>query len=134
MPSGQSDDGLKKHMKQDSAMKLCDDGADATVGARAERLAGPKRRARVLRTASAQFALTGLHGTTMLTLAKAAGISLAILYVHFGDKTQLFREAVEIKSETRLRSLDRHLSLIAGENQIDWIEHGGSLWLANSKR
>ncbi len=103
-------------------MKLCDDGGDATVGARAEGLAGPKRRARVLRTASAQFALTGLHGTPTLKLAKAAEISEAILYVHFGDKTQLFREAVEINSETRLRSLDRHLSLIAGENQIDWIE------------
>jgi len=103
-------------------MKLCDDGGDATVGARAEGLAGPKRRARVLRTASAQFALTGLHGTPALKLAKAAEISEAILYVHFGDKTQLFREAVEINSETRLRSLDRHLSLIAGENQIDWIE------------
>jgi len=79
---------LEQHMKHAPAMKLCDDGADATVGARAERLAGPKRRARVLRTASAQFALTGLHGTPALTLAKAADISEAILYVHFGDKTQ----------------------------------------------
>src|SRR6266853_428919 len=85
-------------------------------------LAGPKRRARVLRTASAQFALTGLHGTPTLTLAKAAGISEAILYVHFGNKTQLFREAVETNTEARLRSLDSHLSSIVAENQIDWIE------------
>jgi hypothetical protein len=34
----------------------------------------------------------------------------------------LFREAVEINIETRLRSLDSHLSSIAAENQIDWIE------------
>src|SRR2546426_1024969 len=88
MPSGQSDDGLKKHMKQDSAMKLCDDGADATVGARAERLAGPNRRAQVLRTASAQFAMTGLHGTTTLTLAKAAGISEAILFYTSTSETR----------------------------------------------
>jgi Bacterial regulatory proteins, tetR family len=111
-----------KHMKQDSAMKLCDDGADTTSGARAKRLTGPNRRAQVLRTASAQFARTGLHGTTTLTFAQAAGISEAILYVHFGDKIRLFREAVEINTEMRLGSLDSHLSSIAAENQIDWIE------------
>jgi AcrR family transcriptional regulator len=105
-------------MKQDPAMKLCDDAA----GARAKRLNGPNRRAQVLRTASAQFAMTGLHGTTTFTLAEAAGISEAILYVHFGNKTQLFREAVEINTETRLRSLDSHISSIAAENPIDWIE------------
>src|ERR1700693_3662249 len=109
-------------MKQDSVIKLFDEGADTTAGAEAKRLAGPKRRAQVLRTASAQFALTGLHGTATLTLAQAAGISEAILYAHFRDKAQLFREAVEINSETRLRSLDRHLSSIAVDNQLDWIE------------
>jgi AcrR family transcriptional regulator len=109
-------------MKQDSAIKLCDDGANTTAGARAKRLAGPNRRAQVLRTASAQFAITGLHGTTTLALAQAAGISEAILYVHYGSKTQMFREAVEINIETRLRSLDSHLSSITAENPIDWIE------------
>src|ERR1700681_4663729 len=79
-------------------------------------------RAHVLRTASAQFAMTGLHGTSTLALAQGAGISEAILHVHFGNKTQLFREAVEINTEARLRSLDSHLSSIAAENQIDWIE------------
>ena len=101
---------------------LRDDAADSIAGVRAKRLSGPNRRAQVLRTASAQFAMTGLHGTTTLTLAQAAGVSEAILYVHFGDKTQLFREAVEINSETRIRALDSHLSSIAAENQIDWIE------------
>jgi AcrR family transcriptional regulator len=109
-------------MKQDLATKLFDDGTDTTVGEEAKRLAGPKRRAQVLRTASAQFALTGLRGTSTLTLAQAAGISESILHAHFRDKTQLFKEAVEISSETRLRSLDHHLSSIAAENQIDWIE------------
>src|ERR1700694_2644111 len=110
-------------MNQDSAMKLCEDGPDTTAGARAKRLAGPNRRAQVLRTASAQFAMTGLHGTTTLALAQAAGISEAVLHLHFGNKTQLFRETVEINSEARLRSLDSHSSSIAGENQIDWIEN-----------
>jgi AcrR family transcriptional regulator len=110
-------------MKQDPAMKLWDDGADTTAGTQAKRLAAPNRRAQVLRTASAQFAITGLHGTTTLALAKAAGISEATLFVHIGNKTQLFREVVEINSEARLRSLDSHLSSIAAENQIDWIEN-----------
>ncbi len=103
-------------------MKLCDDGGDATVGARAEGLAGSKRRARVLRTASAQFALTGLHGTPTLKLAKLRKFLRLFYTSTLETKPKLFREAVEINSETRLRSLDRHLSLIAGENQIDWIE------------
>jgi AcrR family transcriptional regulator len=103
-------------------MKLCDDEPDTIVEARAKRLAGPHRRAQVLRTASAQFAMTGLHGTTTLALAQAAGISEPVLYVHFGNKTQLFREAVDINTETRLHSLDSHLSSITAENQLDWIE------------
>src|SRR5580700_5936299 len=109
-------------MTQDSAMRLGGDGADTTAGPRAKRLTAPNRRALVLQTASAQFAMTGLRGTTTLTLAQAAGISEAILHVHFGNKTHLFREAVEINTETRLRSLDSHLSSIAAENQIDWIQ------------
>jgi len=113
----------EKHMKHDSAIKLCDDSADTTVGTRAKRLAGPNRRAQVLRTSSAQFAMTGLHGTTTLALAKAAGVSEAILYAHFGNKAQLFREAVEINTEARIRSLNSHLASIAAENQIDWIEN-----------
>jgi AcrR family transcriptional regulator len=101
-------------MKQSSEMRLRDNDSDTAAAARAKRLAGPNRWAQILRTASAQFAMTGLCGTTTLALAQAAGISEAILYVHFGSKTQLFREAVEINSETRLRSLDSHLSSIGG--------------------
>ena len=66
--------------------------------------------------------MTGLHGTTPLTLAHAAGISEAMLNIHFGNKTQLFREAVEINIEKRLRLLDSHLSSIIVANQSDWIE------------
>src|ERR1700730_8718288 len=109
-------------MKQDSAIKLCDDGVDTTAEAEAKRLAGPNRRAQVLRRASARFLMTGLHGTTSLALAKTAGISEAILNIHFGGKPRLFREAVEFNSETRLHSLDRQLSSVAAENQIDLIE------------
>jgi AcrR family transcriptional regulator len=113
---------VQKLLKQGHEMNLFEHRAGARDPAPAKHLAGPKRRAQVLRTASAQFAITGLHGTTMLALAQATGVSETILYVHFGDKTQMFKEAVEINTETRLRSLDGHLASIAAQNQIDWIE------------
>jgi AcrR family transcriptional regulator len=108
-------------MKQDFALKLSGDGAGIVVGEQPKRLPARNRREQVLRKASDQFAMTGLNGTTTLTLAQAAGISEAILYVHFGNKPELFREAVEMNSEMRIRSLDSHLSSISAENEIDWV-------------
>jgi AcrR family transcriptional regulator len=64
------------------------------------------RRSEVLRTASTQFAMTGLHGTTTPMLTKAAGISEYVLYAGFGSKERLFREAVEDNIKTRLRLLE----------------------------
>jgi AcrR family transcriptional regulator len=89
-------------MKQHSALKLRDHGAGVTA------VVGPeprfaKQAGEMLRKASAQFAITGLHGTTTLALAQATGVS----QVHFRDKTQLFREAVEMNIEARLRLLDQ---------------------------
>ena len=109
-------------MKQDSALKLRDHRTGVTAVEGANPLFGPNRRAEVLRKASAHFAMTGLHGTTTLALAQAAGVSQAVLVVHFGDKNQLFREAVEMNIEARLRLLDGDLFAIAAENRIDWIE------------
>ena len=96
--------------------------AGITVGERDKHLDVPNGWKEVLGKVSAQFALTGLHGTTTHTLAQAAGISEAILHVRFGNKGELFREAVEINIEARLRSLDSYLSAIAPANQIDWVE------------
>jgi AcrR family transcriptional regulator len=110
------------HGQQGMELKLRDHGSVVTAMEGSGPPFGPSRRAEVLRKASAQFAITGLHGTTTLALARAAGISQAVLVVHFGDKTQLFREAVEMNIEARLRLLDGHLSAIAVENRIDWIE------------
>jgi len=70
------------------------------------RLTGPDRRSQVLRTAIAQFARTGLRGTTTLMLARAAGVSERILYAHFDSKESLFREAVEHNMRTRLELLE----------------------------
>jgi AcrR family transcriptional regulator len=109
-------------MKQDSALKLREHGTGVMAVEGTKPLLDPDRRAEVLRKASAHFAITGLHGTTTLALAQATGVSQALLVVHFGDKTQLFRETVEMNIEARLRLLDGHLSAIAVENRIDWIE------------
>src|ERR1700692_2885303 len=100
-------------MKQDRAIKPCEERGNTTAGAGTGRLAGPDRRVQLLSTASSQFAMTGLHGTTPRRLACAGGVSEAVLYQHFGSKTQLFRKAVEVNSEMRLRLLDGHLSSIA---------------------
>ncbi len=108
-------------MKRDSVMTIAEHEGATTTGARAKRLAGPNRRAQVLRTASTQFAMTGFHGTTTLALAKAAGISEPVLYVHFGSKDCLFREAVEANVQTRLRALDSRLSSIARQSEADCI-------------
>jgi AcrR family transcriptional regulator len=109
-------------MKQDSATKLRDDGAGVMAQERVAHPGKPYQREQVLRKASAQFAMTGLHRTTTLTLAQAAEIPENVLYLRFGDKTSMFREAIEINIETRLRSLDSRLSSIGTDNQIDCIE------------
>jgi AcrR family transcriptional regulator len=67
---------------------------------------GPDGRLRVLRTAAIHFARTGLHGTTVSMLARAAGVPENILYDGFGSKERLFREAVENNMDTRLRLLE----------------------------
>jgi len=99
-------------MTRDSIMKISDNGVGITA----------KRRAQMLRKASDLFAMNGLHGTTALTLAQAAGISEAVLHVHFGNKAELFREVVEINIEARLHLLDRDLALIATANETDSVE------------
>jgi AcrR family transcriptional regulator len=66
---------------------------------------GPDVRLKVLRTAAAHFARTGLRGTTLSTLASAAGIP-EILFASFGSKERLFREAVANNIDSRIRLLE----------------------------
>lgn len=96
-----------------------------TAGFHAERcqkrISGKDRRERLLETAATQFAITGLHGTTTAALAKAAAISEPILYLHFGSKDQLFREAVEHNVDKRLRALNALLAPVADQHPIDCV-------------
>jgi AcrR family transcriptional regulator len=86
------------------------------------RLARPERRAQLLRSSSAQFAITGLRGTTTLMLARAAGISERILYAHFGSKESLFREALEDNIKTRLKLLESRSAPVACDSEIAAIQ------------
>jgi AcrR family transcriptional regulator len=70
------------------------------------------RRVQILKLAEAQFASTGLHGTTTLALARSAGISEAIFYAHFGTKEVLFKEVLEGNIATRLTAMRERLESI----------------------
>jgi AcrR family transcriptional regulator len=87
-----------------------------------KRLPSARRRLQILKTAEAQFASTGLCATTTLALARAAGISERVLYVHFGSKESLFREVVEGNVKTRLAALRERLSAIPRGTPTQWVE------------
>lgn len=57
--------------------------------------AGERTRARILETALPRFAADGFAGTSVRTLADAAGVNVATLAWHFGDKEGLYRACVE---------------------------------------
>jgi AcrR family transcriptional regulator len=54
------------------------------------RLTGDERRIAIVQAATQVFANNGFHGTTTRELAKAAGVSEALLYKHFPSKESLF--------------------------------------------
>jgi AcrR family transcriptional regulator len=54
------------------------------------RLTADERRTAIVEAATKVFAENGFHGTTTRELAKAAGVSEALLYKHFPSKESLF--------------------------------------------
>jgi AcrR family transcriptional regulator len=54
------------------------------------RLTADERRKTIVEAATRVFAENGFHGTTTRELAKAAGVSEALLYKHFPSKESLF--------------------------------------------
>jgi AcrR family transcriptional regulator len=75
------------------------------------RLRAPDRsrertRARLLASGKELFARRGLHGVTTHDIARSAGVAAGTFYLHFKDKTELFREiALETMADLR-RLLD----------------------------
>src|ERR1039457_2995975 len=86
------------------------------------RLPRERRREQILKSAELLFAATGLRSTTTSALAKAAGISEAILYRHFGAKQKLFEEVVESNTQQRLAGLEGRLSSIPNLPPLECID------------
>jgi AcrR family transcriptional regulator len=80
------------------------------------------RRQHILQTAAEQFAATGFSSTTMVTLAKAAGLSEAVLQRHFRTKRKLFQEVVRRNSKDRLRALQDRFFAIPDSEPVECIE------------
>jgi AcrR family transcriptional regulator len=87
-----------------------------------DRIHGSDGRLRMVRTAASHFATAGLRGTTISMLANAAGIPEGTLYAHFGTKERLFREAVRINIDARLRSLEERLRSVRFESETAALE------------
>jgi AcrR family transcriptional regulator len=89
---------------------------------RPARLPRERRREQILESAELLFAATGLRSTTTAALAKAAGISEAILYRHFGAKQKLFERVVEHNTQQRLAGLEGRLPSIPDLSPLDCID------------
>ena len=62
------------------------------------RMSGDRRREQILRTAVDLFSQRGFKGTTTKEIAKAAGVSEAIIYRHFATKDELYGAILDSKS------------------------------------
>lgn len=63
------------------------------------RLKGHERRDQILRTATEVFSKYGFHGSSMRRIARAAGVSEAMIYHHFPGKEALYDAILEKKLE-----------------------------------
>ena len=62
------------------------------------RMSGDKRREQILQTAVDLFSQRGFKGTTTKEIAKAAGVSEAIIFRHFATKDELYGAILHSKS------------------------------------
>ncbi len=68
------------------------------------RLRAPDRRRQLLDATRPRFARSGYRGTTTAELAKAAGITVPILYRHFDGKLDLFLVLIDDAASSLLES------------------------------
>ena len=67
----------------------------------------------ILDAAFERFTLSGYRRTSMDDIATAAGISRAAVYLHFGNKEEIFRTLSELIQERHLREAEAALELDA---------------------
>lgn len=80
---------------------------------------GPEETRRaILRAAETEFGARGYRSTTIDRIARTAGVSRALVYRYYGDKTQLYREVVA----TVLREWNDELVAVATDPEPTWAE------------
>jgi len=62
------------------------------------RVAGEERRRQIIEAAATLFSRRGFRGTTTREIAKAVGVSEAMLFKHFATKEDLYADIIEAKS------------------------------------
>jgi AcrR family transcriptional regulator len=97
-------------------------GPDKPRVRRPPRLSRERRRERILKSAELLFAATGLRSTSTSALAKAAGISEAVLYRHFDAKAELFEKVVERNIQQRLAALEDMFASIPNLPPLECID------------
>ena len=58
-----------------------------------------RRKARVLTVATELFVQNGYAATSLVDIARSAGVATRTLYQHFGDKEALFREVIYARDD-----------------------------------
>jgi len=58
-------------------------------------MSGEERRAQIVRVASTLFSKKGFKGTTTREIARAAGISEAVIFKHFSKKDELYKAIID---------------------------------------
>jgi TetR/AcrR family transcriptional repressor of mexJK operon len=61
-----------------------------------------RRKLRVMEVATDMFVSRGYAATTLLDIAKKAGVATRTLYQHFGDKEAIFREVIFARDTARI--------------------------------
>jgi len=99
------------------------------VTATRQRLTREQRRQQLLDTAETLFVSQGYESTTMDDVARAAGVTRAVVYAHFANREQILLEGVRRAHE----ELDRRLSALAAHTDAtvpveEVVTRGGDLF------
>lgn len=83
---------------------------DAPRSQNQHQLRSEATRARILDAAHRQFVANGLEGTRMEVIASEAGVNKSLVYRHFGNREQLYREVLNA-AYNRMRDAEAALEM-----------------------
>lgn len=81
-------------------------------------MSGPDRRRLIIEAARSLFAQHGYNGTPVRAIAKAAGVSEALLYKHFPSKEDLYSEIIGYAADLKTVVTDRLEKLEPGTETL----------------